>query len=73
MMRHSGAQPAARLISIVGRGSSVTRTAALYFVSLYRFLFPTRRLLQIIVVLGATVAMKWLSMGYDAGALLFLD
>jgi hypothetical protein len=43
----------------------VNRTAAIYLVTLYNFLFPTRRLLQIIVILTATLVMKWLSNGHD--------
>ncbi len=46
--------------------------AARTLVALYRDLFPTRRLLQIIVVLAATIAMKWQSTGYDFSGLCFL-
>ena len=43
----------------------MTRAIALYLLALFNRLFTTKRLLQIVVILSATVAMKWLSNGYE--------
>lgn len=43
----------------------MTRAIALYLLAFFNTLFTTRRLLQIVVILSATVAMKWLSNDYE--------
>jgi hypothetical protein len=45
----------------------VTRPTALYLINLFNVVFTTERLLQIIVVLGATAVLKWVATGHDAG------
>jgi hypothetical protein len=47
----------------------LTRTKALYLITRFNTVFTTERLLQIIVILSATVVMKWLANGQDASLL----